>query len=300
MTSYTVILYYKYIDIDDVQVLRDVQFSLCKELGLKGRVLVAKEGINGTLEGPTDNINKYIELMRSDERFKDIVYKTSGGRGKEFAKLFVRVRDEIVTTGIKDKTFGPHRGLTGKYLSSEELHSWYKSGKDFVVVDLRNDYEYEVGRFKDSIIPQSLSHFRDITKILPELEHLKNVTIVTCCTGGVRCEVASGFLMQHGYGDVYQLKDGIHTYMERYPDDGFFEGGLYVFDARLVWRPHNSTSSKFIGKCRVCGELSENMVNWDEVGKERLHGIICINCCMAGKVALQDGNWRKRIESIAE
>ena len=114
--------------------------------------------------------------------------------------------------------------LCQKYLSSEELDDWTQNkDKEFYIVDMRNNYEYSLGHFKNSILP----------KILPELEHLKNKTIVTACTGGIRCEKASEFLLKNNFADVYQLKDGTHTYMEKYPNRDLL-GELFVFDNRVA------------------------------------------------------------------
>lgn len=228
--SYTVILFYKFVNIQDPNKLLLMQRNLCQSLDLKGRIIISTEGINGTLEGLDSDIAKYTQEVSQLSIFQDILFKKSSGTSNCFPKLSIKIRDEIVTTNlIYNDQLGPHRNLTGKYLSSEDLHNWYQEGREFYMVDMRNDYEYQVGRFKNSIQPQSLKHFSNLPEILPEIEHLKEKTIVTCCTGGIRCEKASGFLMYNNFTDVYQLKDGIVTYMEKYPNSNFL-GKLYVFD----------------------------------------------------------------------
>jgi len=262
------------------------QRAYCEALDLKGRIIIAEEGINGTLEGTKANVEKYIELMEKDKRFRDINWKKSAGTGKSFYKLSVKVRPEIVTTGIKDKDFGPLNKLTGKHLPADKLKEWYENGREFYVVDMRNDYEFEVGRFKNSVWPQGLGHFRDVPEAIKTIEHLKDKTVVTVCTGGVRCETASGLLMKYGFKEVYQLENGIVTFMEKYPNT-FFEGKLLVFDQReMIGFNIDDPNHKIIGKCRICGEKSENLEDYFD-GKKNSYGIICVSCAKSGKVELE-------------
>ena len=284
--EYTVLLFYKYVAIKNPGELMDTQRKLCEKLELKGRILIATEGINGTVEGTNLNIKHYINEMNKAKRFKDINWKKSVGTGSAFKKLKVKVRSEIVTTGIANKDFGPLNNLSGKYLSAEKLYDWYKSGKEFYVVDMRNDFEFDMGRFKNSYWPKGLGHFRDVPKTINSIANLKNKTVVTVCTGGVRCETASGLLLKYGFSDVYQLQNGIVTFMEKFPNT-FFQGKLVVFDQReAIGFNTESKEHKIIGKCRVCKNPSENLVNYFDGGKNT-YGIICIDCCNSNKVGLE-------------
>lgn len=278
---YKVLLYYKYVKIPKLEALSKIQFELCAELGLRGRIIVAHEGINGTLEGKDRDIKTYVETMRLDAMFKNIDFKMSEGTGRAFPKLSVKVRDEIVSGHLMDWDVDPTK-TTGKYLTAEQLHEWIKSAKKFFIVDMRNDYEQEVGRFEGSVLP-GLSNFRDLPKILPKLAHLKDKIIVTVCTGGVRCEKASGFLVKHGFLDVYQLFGGIVTYMKKYPNENF-EGALYVFDGRVVMGFNlDDPKRKVVGKCASCGKPSEHYVNCSDIFCNR-HFICCQEC--ASKVTI--------------
>ncbi|EKD87044.1 MAG: hypothetical protein ACD_37C00065G0004 [uncultured bacterium] len=284
--DYVVLLYYKYVEIEDPVKVMDWQREICTKLGLKGRILISAEGINGTVEGTVSNIEQYIGQTSKDKRFIDINWKKSEGTGSAFKKLVVKVRNEIVTTGIADKDFGPLKKITGKYLSAEELKEWYEKGREFYVVDMRNDYEYEIGRFKNSIWPENLGHFRDVPKAIKSISNLKNKTVVTVCTGGVRCETASGLLIKHGFKNVYQLENGIVTFMKMFPNT-YFEGKLLVFDGReTIAFNADSPDHKIVGKCRVCGAKSENLVNYFDGGKNT-YGIICVDCCNSNKVELE-------------
>jgi len=273
MNKFQVLLYYKYVDIADPEAVREAVREICKNLDLKGRIIVANEGVNGTVEGTIEATEKYIEEMEKSEYFKGINYKKSVGTGSAFPKLSVKARPEIVTAGMI--SLNPNK-VTGKYLSADELHSWYKAKKEFYVVDMRNDFEYSSGYF-ENFIPSGMNHFFELEKVLPKLEHLKSKTIVTVCTGGIRCEKASGFLVENGFGDVYQLKDGIHSYMEKYPNE-HFKGKLYVFDKRLtVGFNTEDPTHEVVGSCLHCSEKSDSYVNC-ELNTCHYHYICCGNC----------------------
>ena len=270
---YKIILFYKYVNIEDPEKLKMEQVDLCTQLGLKGRVILAKEGINSTLEGTNENIEEYLKVYLADPRFSDTHIKKSEGRGDSFPKLSVKVRKEIVSLHLEED-INPNE-ITGVHLKPEELKQWYESGKEFVVVDFRNDYEFKVGRFKNSIMPK-LQNFRDIPKALGEIEDLKDKTVLTVCTGGVRCEKASGLLKREGFKDVYQLDGGMVTYMEKFPAQEF-EGSLYVFDKRITMTFDPQDKHKVVGRCDKCGVGSERFVNckYPQCNK---HIICCENC----------------------
>lgn len=272
-TDYQVLLYYKYVYIEDPYAVRDEQRALCEKLDLKGRIIVAYEGINGTVEGTLENTEKYIKEMEKSMYFKGISYKKSKGTGDAFPKLSVKARPEIVTTKVEG--LNPNVE-TGKYITADELHKWFEEKREFYLVDMRNDYEYISGYF-ENFIPSGIHNFYDLPSVLPKLEHLKDKTIVTVCTGGIRCEKASGFLLANGFNDVYQLKDGIQTYMEKYPNK-HFKGKLYVFDKRItVGFNTDDPSHEIVGECRHCGVKTDRYVNC-EYNFCHFHYISCENC----------------------
>lgn len=271
--DFQVLLFYKYIKVPDPEKLKTDQKQLMEKLNLKGRIIVSSEGINGTLEGLTSDTEKYIKELKLNPLFEDIIFKKSAGDGKSFPKLSVKVRPEIVAARLPD--LDPNI-TTGKYLTADELYQWYITGKEFYTVDMRNDYEYDSGYFENSIF-SGLHNFYDLPAVLPKLEKLKNKTIVTVCTGGVRCEKASGFLVLNGFKDVYQLKDGIQTYMEKYPNT-FFKGKLYVFDGRLtVGFNTDDKNHEIVGKCYHCKSPADTYTNC-EYDICHYHYICCENC----------------------
>src|SRR3989344_2151432 len=274
--KFQVLLYYKYIEIKGPQKLVLDQQALCESLNLKGRIIISSEGINGTVEGKLADTEKYIKVMLKDSNFSDIHFKKSISDGKAFPKLSIKLREEIVSSYLGNN-LNPTQ-VTGKYLTPEQLHAWINSGKEFFIVDMRNDYEQAVGYFKDSLLAP-LQNFRDLPKVLPVLSNLKGKTIVTVCTGGVRCEKASGFLIQNGFLDVYQLYGGIVSYMEKYPNQNFL-GVLYVFDGRVTLG-FNTKSKKhqMVGKCKFCLKPAEKYFDCKDIYcKGKRHFISCENC----------------------
>lgn len=271
--AFQVLLYYKYVSIDNPEQVRDDQRLLCQFLTIKGRIIIAKEGINGTIEGLHADTENYIKQMEKSIYFKGITYKKSIGTGQSFSKLSVRFRPEIVTTGILE--LNPN-SRTGTYITAQELHRWFVEKKEFYIVDMRNEYEYASGHF-DNFVPSGLKNFFQLREVLPRLAHLKNKTIITVCTGGIRCEKASGFLVENGFKDVYQLKDGIQTYMQMYPNQ-HFKGKLYVFDKRLtIGFNTDDPSHEIVGTCRHCQKKCDTYVNCEYYICHR-HYICCGDC----------------------
>ncbi len=268
---YTVLLFYKYITIKDPQTLMVYLRGVSEALSLKGRILIAEEGINGTLEGKPEDTEKFVELFLADRRFKDIDVKKSKGTGNAFPKLSIKVREEIVSTKFP-KHIDP-RKKTGKYLKPEELHSWYEEGKDFVVVDMRNSYEINSGHFEKTVDP-GLKASRDLPEVMEKLRVHQDKTIVTTCTGGVRCEKMSAYLLDQGFKNVYQLHSGMHSYMEKYPGK-HFKGTLYTFDNRKVM--DFGGEREIIGTCLDCGTKTEDYYDLLQ-GEAEEQVLLCLEC----------------------
>ncbi|MEN9524034.1 MAG: hypothetical protein RL536_103 [Candidatus Parcubacteria bacterium] len=285
--------------IDDPELLAGNQRSLCVRLDLKGRIIVAKEGINSTLEGTKENIEKYCAELVSDQRFVDVHFKKSAGTGNAFPKLSVKVRKEIVSLGLPAKQDVNPQERTGKYLSAEELQTWFSSGKKFKIVDMRNDYEHKIGHFKDSVLPP-IHNFRDLPSALPALEHLKDETVLTVCTGGVRCEKASGLLLQNGFKDVYQLQGGIVTYMEKFENGKSatknFLGSLYVFDGRVTMAFASEKERPVVGFCDFCNSPAEIYVNCSNDICHK-HFIVCDGCKREEMLCKEGGHENAKVKN---
>ena len=271
---HTIILYYKYLPLYEPQKLVLSQRALCEKLGLKGRILIASEGINGTLEGKNDDIAEYIRVFTTDPRFRDVNIKKSAGNGKAFPKLKVKLRNEIVSANLGESDVKPWE-TTAKHVSAEVLNDWIENGKDFAIVDMRNDYEYKIGHFEGSIDP-GMKNFRDLPKVIPAIAHLKDKPVLAVCTGGVRCEKASGYLLKQGFKEVYQLEHGIVTYMEKFPNKAF-KGKLYVFDERIAMDFDGGRDHKVVGKCDLCESPTERYVNCLNKRCNK-HFLMCQSC----------------------
>lgn len=272
--SYQVLLFYKYVSIEDPIALAGFIKALAEKHRLLGRVRVAAEGINATLEGNTKQAELFASeiLKLKDVQFSEMNIKWSEGDGNTFNKLSVKVRDEIVGTRF-GKEVDPTKN-TGRYLRAEEFRHWHESSKEFVVVDMRNDFEYKAGHFKHSINP-GLRYSRDLPQALPLLKPYKNKTVVTVCTGGIRCEKMSAYLLKEGFTDVYQLEHGIHDYMQKYPGKDFL-GTLYTFDNRLTM--DFGGTREVVGTCEWCHQKTELYVNCKNADCHRLF-LLCDTCC---------------------
>jgi UPF0176 protein len=278
---HTVILFYKFVPIADPASLREDMRALATAHGLKGRMLIAREGVNATFEGTTESIDAYKAALKENALFSDLVFKESAGSGDSFSKLQVTVRDEIVTLGAGEFDVAKD---TAPAISAEELEKMYEREEDFVVLDLRNDYETAVGKFENTYDP-GLALFRDLPEKIESFAHLKNKKVVTVCTGGIRCEKATCLLKKEGFENVVQLKDGIHTYMQQFPNSRF-KGSLFVFDNRMV-TPVVETEYAVIGKCEFCGESTETFYNDDRVRPSLK--VICCSACASERPELRPG-----------
>lgn len=256
---YQVLLYYFYADIENPEIYREEQRALCETLGLKGRIIVGKEGINGTLSGTAESCQAYKTAMESDALTAGIEFKIDPEQGHVFPKLSVKSREEIVTLGLGEDDFSPNE-CTGKYLDPAD---WRDAIKDpnAVIIDARNDYEWDLGRFKNSIRPP-VPAFKDLPQwIRDNHEKFDGKKILTYCTGGIRCEKFSGFLVKEGYEDVSQLHGGIVKYGKDPEVRGEdFDGQCYVFDER-IGVPINSVNPEVVSFCTHCNEPSERYVN---------------------------------------
>ena len=270
--SFQVLLFYKYVDIINPLELKGSYIELCKKYNLTGRTIIAEEGINGTVEGLLEDTENFVQELLLDTRFSDIQVKRSKGYGTTFPKLQVKVRSEIVATRFP-KEVDP-RVKTAPHLAPEELRSWYETNKDFVVVDMRNSYEYESGYFKNSIDPK-MDASRELPLLVEKIkEQAQNKTVLTVCTGGVRCEKMSEYLIQNGVKDVYQLDGGIHSYMEKYPGKDFL-GTLFTFDNRLVM--DFGGEREVVGQCKRCDAKNEQYQNCANAECNMLF-LICNDC----------------------
>lgn len=256
---FQILLYYLYTPIDDPEAYAGWQRELCGRLGLLGRIIVAGEGINGTLSGEAAATRGYMDAMAGDPRTAAMPFKVDPAAGHAFKKLSVKARDEIVSLHLGADDLDPGE-LTGRRLSPAEFRAAMRQG-DAIVLDGRNNYESDLGRFRGALCPD-LDNFRDFPRWVREhLGDAKGRPVLTYCTGGIRCEKLSGFLLREGFRDVAQLDGGIVSYGKDPATRGEdFEGQCYVFDERITV-PVNHVNPSVVARCRSCGEGCERYVN---------------------------------------
>ncbi|MCA9330184.1 rhodanese-related sulfurtransferase [Candidatus Saccharibacteria bacterium] len=274
-----VILYYKFIPVTDPGMTMRWQKELCGRLQLKGRIIISKHGINGTLGGDIENLREYKREMNRSVIFKDIMYKWSDGTGSDFPRLSVKVRDELVAFGAPDEINVDQKGVVGggKHLKPEQVHKLVEErGEEVVFFDGRNAYEAEVGRFKGAVIPNTQTS-RDFLDDLAgdKYNDIKDKPVVTYCTGGIRCEALSALMKNRGFKEVYQIDGGIVKYGEKYGDDGLWEGALHIFDDRMTHRFSNK--SKDIASCSYCGSSTSRYINCARKACNKLV-LVCKDC----------------------
>lgn len=257
--DYSILLYYKFIRVENPQAEVNTHLKLCKELGLFGRILIANEGINGTVSGTHAACDAYIERMNQHPLFADIVYKRDAHHSHAFKRISVKLKDELVT--LRQGDVSPLSLETGGYLSPKEFRAMMDRD-DVIIVDGRADYEYDVGHFRGAIRPD-IDSFRDFPAWIEEhLADAKGKTMITYCTGGIRCEKLTSYLKKEGFTDVYQLDGGIVTYGAD-PDvkGDLWDGVCYVFDERIVVDINHTDSRTVIGKCYHCSAPTETYIN---------------------------------------
>ncbi|MBI2582185.1 rhodanese-related sulfurtransferase [Candidatus Woesearchaeota archaeon] len=263
---YQVISFYRYAHLENPEQLRDQLRKYCQQNQILGRILIGKEGLNGAVCGEKISIEHFKHFLKQNSLFQDLTFREQDHPENAYHKLVVKVRNEICAFGaevdvVKNK---------GEHLLPQQLKEWYEQNEDFVIIDARNDYEFEVGRFKNAIkLP--IKHFREFPEAAKKLEPIKDKKIVLYCTGGIRCEKASAYLKEQGFTQVYQIEGGIINYVNQLPNT-YWEGGLFVFDDRLV-----SDIGQAITSCTFCEKDCEQYINCHNLDCDKLF-IICSGC----------------------
>lgn len=270
--SGNILLYYKYISIENPKAIEKWQRALCQELKLTGRILIAHEGINGTVGGTKEAAQAYVDAMNEHELFGDIDFKWSPGSAEYFPKLKISVKKEICHLGVDPEQVTVNDG--GVHLTPQEVHDLLNERpEDLIVLDTRNNYESDIGKFDGAIIPD-IKTFREFPKYVEDnIDSYKDKKVLMYCTGGVRCERATAYLKQKGIAqEVYQIEGGIQRYGEAYPD-GHFRGKNYVFDRRISVKVNDDV----LGSCYLCKVPNDTYTNCLNALCNR-HFIVCDGC----------------------
>jgi UPF0176 protein len=250
---YQVILYYKFQSIADPERFCKNHKHFCKDLGVKGRIYISDEGINGTLGGTPEQVQKYKDHLTALEGFEGIGFKSDSSDYLPFAKLICKTRDEIVAL---NEEADPAEG--GTYLEPDEWKQVMESDQEYVMIDVRNDYESEIGHFEGALTPQ-VENFYEFPEWLDNLKVDKDKKVLMYCTGGIRCEKFSVLMKERGWDDVNQLHGGILRYGK---EEGgvHFKGKCFVFDDRLVV-PVNERDMQPIAECKITGKPADTYIN---------------------------------------
>ncbi|MBY0542673.1 MAG: rhodanese-related sulfurtransferase [Sphingobacteriaceae bacterium] len=257
MMTYQTLLYYCYSPIANAEQFAADHLTFCKSLNLVGRIIVAEEGLNGTISGTKEACETYMNAIHADERFAKTEFKIDEVAEPSFIKMHCRYKEEIVYSGLRDTSIIDPNKKTGTYLEPTEF-SEMLNRDDVVVLDVRSNYEHNLGRFKNAIT-LDIDNFRDFPDQIEALAQYKDKKIMTYCTGGIKCEKASALLLHHGFNDVYQLHGGIIKYGKEAGGKDF-EGKCYVFDNRIAIDV-NSVNPSIISVCYNCGTTSSKMIN---------------------------------------
>lgn len=264
--DYKTISLYKYVGIEDPEVLKEKLRNYCEALEILGRILIGKEGINAAISGAKQNIERFKQLLKKDKRFSDLTFRELESGENTYHKLVVRVRKEIVVFGKKVDF-----RKKAKYIAPKELKELLDKKTDAILLDARNSYEVQLGKFKNAItLP--IETFREFPKAIKKLRLPKDKKIISYCTGGIRCEKAATYLKQQGYKDVYQLQGGIIQFMNEFPNT-HFEGNCFVFDDQLTPK----YKVKPITACDICNTSSDVMINCHNLDCDKLF-ICCPSC----------------------
>ncbi len=253
--TYKVILYYKFVSFSDPESFKDKHKAYCKDLGVKGRIYIGSEGINGTVGGTPEQIRAYKDDLTSIEGLEDMEFKSEYSDFNPFPRLQCKVRDEIVSLHA-DTSVDTSDG--GQYMEPHEWREMMESDEDYVMIDVRNDYETKIGHFKGALTP-NLENFYEFSDWIEKLEVPEDKKVLMYCTGGIRCEKFSALMKYHGYEDVNQLHGGILRY--KHEEDGkHFKGKCFVFDDRLVV-PVNPKHLEPIARCEITGKPADSYIN---------------------------------------
>lgn len=270
-----IILYYKFVQVKDPQMTMRWQRELCARLNLQGRIIISEHGINGTLGGDLADVKAYVKAMNLTPEFKGIEYKWSDGAREDFPKLSIKVRKELVTLEPEEEFDVFDKGTP---LRPRQWHEYLEQHPDAIVFDARNNYESEVGKFKNAITPD-IKTFKDVKAELEKLP--KDKPVLTYCTGDIRCEYLSAYMKHQGFEDVYHLDGGIVKYGEEFGDDGLWEGKCYVFDKRMSVA--FSSGSKDIGRCANCDTSTSRQQNCADLSCN-LQFVVCEDCASNAKI----------------
>ena len=267
--SWVIAAFYKFVPLLDCGEMRTILLEYCQARDIKGTILLAEEGINGTIAGSRQAIDTVMAWLKSDPRLANLEHKESMAETPPFERMKVKLKREIVTLGKPEANPGVQ---VGTYVTSAEWNALI-ADPEVTVIDTRNDYEVNIGTFQRAINPQTTS-FREFPDYVQQLDPTQHKKVAMFCTGGIRCEKASAYLLSQGFQQVYHLQGGILKYLEEVPKDAsLWQGECFVFDDRISIT-HGLEPGTY-EMCRSCGHpISEA----DKAAPDYEDGICCPHC----------------------
>lgn len=270
MSQIVVAALYKFVLLPDYQEIAPRLKEECDRLELKGTLLLAEEGINGTISGTRENIDSLLAYLKSDERFTDLVHKESFFEGKPFYRMKVKLKKEIVTMGVNG--IDPQK-IVGTYVKPKDWNALI-SDPEVLVIDTRNSYEYGIGTFEGAVDPKTET-FREFPAYVAEnLDPAKHKKVAMFCTGGIRCEKSTAYMKEQGFEEVYHLEGGILKYLEEVPEEqSLWRGQCFVFDNRVA--VNHSLQKGIYDQCHGCRyPITEE----DKQSDQYMVGVSCPRC----------------------
>ncbi|MDF1589140.1 MAG: rhodanese-related sulfurtransferase [Gammaproteobacteria bacterium] len=270
MAKFVVCALYKFVSLDNFQEIKQPLLDFMLDNHVRGTLLLAQEGINGTVAGCRESIDALLMYLRKDERLAELSYKESYTDDMPFLRTRVKLKKEIVTMGVEG--IDPKR-VVGTYVKPKDWNALI-SDPDVILVDTRNDYEVQVGTFKNAINPQTES-FREFPHYVKQhLDPKKNKKVAMFCTGGIRCEKSTAYLKQQGFEEVYHLEGGILKYLEEVPEQQtLWQGECFVFDERVT--VNHSLEKGNYDQCNAC---RMPITEQDKLSEHYQHGVSCPHC----------------------
>ena len=270
MSHLVICALYKFVTLNNYRAIQKPLLSLMLEHGIRGTILLAQEGINGTVAADRNNMDHLLAFLKSDARLADLSYKESYTNQPPFLRSRVKLKKEIVTMGIEG--IDPKR-VVGTYIKPTDWNALIKD-PDVLLVDTRNDYEVQVGTFKDALNPKTES-FRDFPGYVKEkLDAKKHTKVAMFCTGGIRCEKSTAYLKEQGFDEVYHLKGGILKYLEEVPaEESLWEGECFVFDDRVT--VNHQLEKGVYEQCNAC---RMPITAKEQLSNQFQQGVSCPHC----------------------
>ncbi|MBU2985973.1 rhodanese-related sulfurtransferase [Saccharophagus degradans] len=261
---------YKFVSLPDFEALREPLQAFCIENEIKGTLLLAQEGINGTVAGTREAIDALLAYFGKDARLADIDHKESYEEEQPFYRMKVKLKKEIVTMGVEG--IDPNN-IVGTYVEPKDWNSLIDD-PEVIVVDTRNNYEYDIGTFEGALNPNTES-FRELPEyVAKNLDPAKHKKVAMFCTGGIRCEKSTAFMKQQGFEEVYHLKGGILKYLEEVPEEQTrWKGECFVFDNRVAV---NHALEK--GTYDLCHGCRYPITEEDKKSEKYIEGVACPHC----------------------